>query len=116
MTQEEYNRRIARGDSFLLASDGEFLGLLSTNKYNRESICNTYGTYGSRYGAKSIWNEYGQYGSQYSLLSPNNPYSLHPPQIILRGRNIGFLTCNEYKLGRIIDTNNLIQWMNNNGL
>lgn len=116
MTQEEYNRRIARGESFLLASDGEFLGLLTTNRFNTDSICNMYGQYGSRYAAKSIWNEYGRYGSQYSLLSPNNPYSLRPPRIILRGRDIGFLTCNEYKLGRIVDTNSLHQWMINNRL
>lgn len=116
MTKEELTIRIARGDSFLLASDGEYIGKLCTNRYDLESVCNNYGIYGSRYGVKSIWNQYGRYGSQYSTASPNNPYSLSPPIIFLRGIQYGYLTCNKSKLGTKVNPSNLQQWMIQNRL
>lgn len=116
MTKEELTIRINRGESFLLANDGEYIGKLCTNKYDIESICNIYGIYGSKYGVKSIWNQYGRYGSPYSIVSPNNPYSLSPPIIFLRGSQYGYLTCNDYKHGTIVNPSNLQQWMLQNSL
>ena len=68
----EINRRCQSGESFLMASDGQYLGKLCLNKFDVESIVNEYGAYGSRYSGTSIYNQYSMYGSQYSSLSPFN--------------------------------------------
>ena len=60
---------------------GKYLGNLSSNPYDANSISNPYGRYGSEYSADSINNPYGKYGSQYSNDSPNNPYATNPPAI-----------------------------------
>lgn len=61
---------------------GKYLGTLSTNKYDPDSVSNPYGRYGSRYSSDSINNPYGNYGSRYSNDSPNNPYATNAPIII----------------------------------
>ncbi len=61
---------------------GKYLGNLSTNKYDPNSVSNPYGRYGSEYSPDSINNPYGRYGSQYSNDSVNNPYATNPPRII----------------------------------
>ena len=66
----------------IYASDGTYLGKLSSNKYDPESTSNPYGKYGSQYSATSINNPNGQYGSKYSSQSPNNQYSSNEPVII----------------------------------
>ena len=82
-----------RGDGY----KGEFLGCLTCNKYDSESICNEYGTYGSEYSSKSIWNEYGTYGSEYSSESPWNKYSTNGPKIYNKqGGYYGRYTINIY--------------------
>ena len=60
---------------------GKYLGNLSSNPYDANSVSNPYGRYGSEYSADSINNPYGKYGSQYSNDSPNNPYATNPPAI-----------------------------------
>lgn len=59
----------------LYAADGQYLGNMSANPYDANSISNPYGQYGSPYSSTSINNPYSTYGSPYSNLSPNNPYS-----------------------------------------
>jgi hypothetical protein len=60
---------------------GKYLGNLSANPYDPNSVSNPYGRYGSSYSADSINNPYGQYGSRYSNDSPNNPYATNAPGI-----------------------------------
>jgi hypothetical protein len=82
-----------RGDGY----KGEFLGCLTCNKYDSESICNKYGTYGSKYSSESIWNKYGTYGSKYSSESPWNKYSTNGPKIYNKeGEYYGRYTINIY--------------------
>lgn len=107
--------RIERGESFVIASDGQFLGKLSLNKYDLESILNPYGSYGSRYSVVSIYNQYSTYGSKYSSLSPFNPYTSTPPIIYLRGVKVGVLSVNPYLRGSV-DPNKIQDWMIFNGL
>lgn len=116
MISDDIRHRIMKKESFLLSADGVYLGKLSTNRYDTESISNPYGRYGNRYSISSIWNQYGRYGSQYSTLSPFNPYSMNSPIIYLRGIQYGFLTKNPYRYGKKITPNNLEQWMINNRL
>lgn len=101
MTQGEYEMRVRRQESFLLAQDGQFLGMLSSNKYQSDSVMNEYGSYGSKYSSTSIFNQYGQYGSRYASYSPFNPYISTPPQIILRGQLVGFLSSNDFLQNRL---------------
>ncbi len=61
--------------------ESEYLGELSTNKYDPDSISNPYGKYGSKYSPNSINNPYGKYGSKYSPNSPTNSFATDPPQI-----------------------------------
>lgn len=82
--------------SVLVADDGQFLGVVSTNAFSPDSISNTYGTYGSRYAALSIFNPFGTYGSEFSMLSPWNPYSMSPPKIMNRDSFVSYLTVNPY--------------------
>lgn len=65
----------AAAQPIIIAPDGTYLGKLSSNRYDPDSVSNPYGRYGSPYSPDSINNPYGQYGSQYSTLSPNNPYA-----------------------------------------
>lgn len=60
---------------------GKYLGNLSSNPYDANSVSNPYGRYGSEYSSDSINNPYGKYGSRYSNDSPNNPYATNPPSI-----------------------------------
>jgi hypothetical protein len=66
----------------IVGHDGTYLGKLSANPYDPDSVSNPYGRYGSRYSPTSINNPYSQYGSRYSPLSPNNPYTTTAPSII----------------------------------
>jgi|TARA_B100000678_G_C18184351_1_gene492490 hypothetical protein len=108
--------RAEQGQSFLVADDGQFLGKLSLNQYDSESISNKYGSYGSQYASTSINNQYSSYGSKYSSLSPHNQYTSTPPTIYLKGRKYGYLTKNKYKSGVILDPDNLVNWMRSNNL
>jgi hypothetical protein len=108
--------RAEQGQSFIVADDGQFLGKLTLNQYDSESISNSYGSYGSLYSSTSIKNQYSQYGSPYSSLSPFNQYSSTPPIIYLKGREYGSLTKNKYKSGTILDPDLLNKWMCENNL
>lgn len=61
---------------------GKYLGTLSSNPYDSDSVSNPYGRYGSIHSADSINNPYGKYGSQYSNDSANNPYATNAPVIL----------------------------------
>lgn len=75
----------AAAQPIIVAPDGTYLGKLSSNQYDPDSVSNPYGRYGSRYSPDSINNPYGQYGSRYSNQSPNNPYAMQPPTIVRPG-------------------------------
>lgn len=108
--------KISAGESFLVANDGQFLGKLTLNQYDTESIFNHYGSYGSMYSSTSIYNQYGNYGSPYSSLSPFNQYTSTPPAIYLRGRLYGYLTKNPYIGTNVLAPEGLLYWIRQNGL
>jgi hypothetical protein len=79
-----------------------YLGKLTTDKYDSESVFNEYGTYGSKYDALSIWNDYGLYGGKYSSYSAFNKYALSPPFIVdSEGYLVGRVTTNSFLEGAI---------------
>jgi hypothetical protein len=73
----------------IYGQQGQYLGNLSSNRYDPNGTSNRYGRYGSRYSPGSINNPYGRYGSQYSNESANNPYATQAPIIISPNSNYG---------------------------
>lgn len=74
----------------------QYLGKLSTNRYDSESISNPYGRYGSPYG-QTVTNPYSIYGSPYSSKSVSNPYATDAPRIYAAdGTYLGKLSSNPY--------------------
>ena len=65
------------GQVVLLAQDGFFLGLMSSDMNHPNSIINP-NTYGNRHG-NTIYNQNSQYGGQHGLQSPYSSYCLNPP-------------------------------------
>ncbi|AGA78886.1 hypothetical protein [Echinicola vietnamensis] len=105
--ESEFNRQ----DSYLEADDGTFLGKLTSNEYDSESVLNKYGNFGSQYSTTSIFNEYGTYGGTYSSQSPFNEYSTTPPKIYINGEFWGYLTVNEYLSGNKLNPKELKNWI-----
>lgn len=90
-----------------------YLGCFSCSKYERDSIFNQYGPYGSKYSAKSIWNRYGLYGSDFSPYSVCNPYATYPPVVVdEEGGFYGYLTLNQYHKFAINDPD-IVAWLKN---
>lgn len=79
------------GDRLLLfSSKNNFHGCLNCSGVDSDSVCNRYGTYGSRYSAESIWNKYG-IGSMYNSESPFNRYGAGLKIVDESGKFYGYL-------------------------
>ncbi len=78
------------------AQDTEYLGNLSINPYNPDSIANPYGA-GNPYDPNSVMNPYGEYGIPYSPHSVTNPYATNAPKLYDQDGNYrGRLSTNPY--------------------
>lgn len=88
--------RSINGLGQLWAANGQFLGVLSSNQYDPNSICNSNGIYGSSWSNTSIRSEYGMYNSEYGIYSPYNPYSVQPPAIVFQNQIVLVVTRNRY--------------------
>lgn len=97
----------------IVAEDGEFLGKITMNRFDPQSIGNEVGRFGSPVSRTSILNEIGQYGGQISRMSPFNQITSVPPRIFLGDRFIGYLTVNPVKSPRV-DPRALIGWLRAN--
>ena len=115
MNTDELTLRFTRNESFIIANNGQYLGKLSLNIYDPDSILNKYGKYGNPYSPTSITNKYSTYGSQYSSLSPFNQYTTTPPIIFLHGARHGYLSTNRYMAGAV-NPYELEDWMKYNAL
>jgi hypothetical protein len=87
--------------AFIVAGDGHFLGVITTDSYNSKSILNEYGDYGSEYSTDSIFNEYGDYGGEFSEYSPFNEFTSTPPKIYTKDHQWAYLTVNEVLSPRV---------------
>tara|TARA_B110000467_G_scaffold113895_1_gene104391 strand:- start:83 stop:418 length:336 start_codon:yes stop_codon:yes gene_type:complete len=61
---------------------GQYLGNLSTNQHDPDSVSNPHGRYGSKDSEDSINNPNGKYGDPQSNDSPNNPYATNAPIVL----------------------------------
>jgi hypothetical protein len=94
----------------LYAWDGHFLGLLSSDRRDPNSIINLR-TYGNPHNINSIYYEHGIYGGQYGRHSPYNRYCLYPPAIVFQQQDLGLVSKNKHIFGNdltIIDPDVLI--------
>lgn len=82
------------GQGQLWSPSGQFLGRLSSNPNELNSIINPYGFYGSSFSATSIRNRSGQYGGFQGIYSPFNPNCLNPPFISGDGQRLLVVTRN----------------------
>ena len=98
LSSQTYAQNVA-----LLLFDGEtgqnFAGCLNCNRYDEASVCNKYGTYGSKYNDESIWNRYGQFGSRYEGNSPWNRYGEGLRIVDPDGNFYGRFSLNRYANG-----------------
>lgn len=82
------------GKGQLWSPSGQFLGLLSSNPNDANSIINPEGEYGSPFSGNSIHNPQGMYGGSDGIKSPFNPNCINPPIILYNGQPIFVLTIN----------------------
>jgi hypothetical protein len=104
---------VRTGQSFLVADDGQYLGTLTLNQYDAESVSNSHGCYGSSHSLTSIKNQNSQYGSSYSTLSAFNKSSATQQFILME--KYGFLT-KTAQSGTAIDPDALNELMRTNNL
>jgi hypothetical protein len=79
----------------VVSNDQQFLGVVTSNRFNTDSLLNEYGPHGSRFSQVSILNAFGPYGGEYSALSPFNQYTSTPPMLVCEGRGgVAYLTRN----------------------
>ncbi|MEP0886049.1 hypothetical protein NDI49_31435 [Trichocoleus sp. ST-U3] len=88
------------GKAYIVGADNQNLGVVSSERYDDQSICNKYGAFGSRYSATSVWNPYGEYGGRYSDKGTLNPRTSTPPRIVFDGGSI-YITNNPRLPNRI---------------
>jgi hypothetical protein len=91
-----------------------YLGSLSSNKFDTDSIYNEFGTYGSKFSLTIIWNEFGDYGSKFSSKSAFNEFATEPPIILQNGKVLGYLTVSTVMPGAVSPIG-LLQWLSDNG-
>jgi len=83
------------------ANNSVYLGCLTCNQFHAESVCNSFGTYGSVFSSSSIWNQFGTYGSSFQSYSPWNSFSSSGPLIVgSNGLYYGYFTTNAFKANR----------------
>ena len=97
----------------IVAEDGQFLGKITRNSMDSQSIGNSVGRYGSSVSRTSIFNQVGRYGGTVSRMSPFNSVTSTPPRIYKGDRFIGYLTVNQIKNPRV-DPFALIGWIKTN--
>ena len=85
---------IGKAEAYLQARDGQFLGKITSNRFDSQSLASEYGPFGSKYSQTSIFNPYSMYGSKYGLYSVNNPQCFDPPVLIVNERVIARVSAN----------------------
>ncbi|MCC5907023.1 MAG: hypothetical protein JJU13_12485 [Balneolaceae bacterium] len=95
----------------IVSENGTFLGKITKNLFDINSISNSTGPYGNRNYSPSIFNRMSIYGGTYSQYSPFSTFATNPPKIYNGDTFVGYLTINRSKNPRF-DTNELLEWLN----
>jgi len=79
-----------------LTVQAEYLGNLSANEFDPDSIANPFGA-GNPFSPNSVTNEFGTYGNPFSNHSATNPYATEAPRLYdQQGAYRGKLSTNQY--------------------
>jgi len=85
----------------VVGQDGAFLGVVSSDRFAPNSICNELGSFGNSFSSTSVLNQYAKYGGTFSNLGAYNPNAQKPPLIIQNRQAIGLLTKNRRLQGGV---------------
>ena len=86
----------------IIAEDKQYLGMITKNEFDSDSILNEFGMYGGKFSRTSIFNEFGQYGGEFAQRSPFNQFTANPPKIFTKGGVfVAYLSANIAKSPRI---------------
>lgn len=94
----------------LVAGDGTFLGRVSHDPTDAESLAPVDGAFGSPHAEHSIFNPTGVYGSEESPLSSYHPTTATPPRIERDGETLAWLSANR-ELPRRVHPDELVTWL-----
>ena len=89
------------GKAHLVAQDGTYLGLVSSNQSDPNSICNRFGKFANDDASTNVRNISGDYGIPTGYYSVNNRTAPKPPMVIYDDRVVGFVTNNIHIVGGI---------------
>ena len=87
--------------ALIFADDGTFLGKITRNTFDQDSIGATLGPHGSSTSQVSIFNRFWKYGDSSSQQSAFNDFASRPPVIYINGNAVAFLTTNDFKQPRV---------------
>lgn len=73
LAQNTFDFRTDHNSPKLVAPNGQYLGNLNNNPFDRNSVNNPFGQYGNPFSNKSINNQFSPYGNPYSP-QYSNPY------------------------------------------
>ena len=85
---------------FIYSDDGKnkYLGKITKNQFDSESIWNEFGEYGNDIDIDTIWCNVGTYGGSVSMYSSSATLATHPPKIYDKNGNfVAYLTENTAK-------------------
>ena len=87
-----------------------FLGCLSCDEFDTDSVRNQFGSHGSQFASESILNQFGEYGSAFSTHSACNAMASDPPVVVDdSGQAYGRLTVNSS--AQQIDDPKILGWL-----
>lgn len=109
IAQSEISTLVAQRASFIEGADGTFLGKLTPDRFESDSIFNKFGPYGSRYSQTCIFNPYSPYGGLYSKQSPFNRFAKAAPKVYVKGKFVAYLT-KSTSFQPAIDPESILEW------
>lgn len=92
--EQAIRNAILSGQAVLTGGDGQPLGRASVEPHHPRSIWNALGRHGSPWSKLSVFDPTSPYGRDISALSCRDPAATTPPQLVLSGQKICYLTAN----------------------
>lgn len=74
VAQPSSHQSIAQANNMpaiVVGQDGAFLGVVSSDRFAPNSICNEFGSFGNSFSSTSVLNQYAEYGGTFSNLGAN---------------------------------------------
>ena len=82
---------LASAEILLFTLNNDYRGCLDCSRFDSNSICNRFGTYGSRFNSDSIWNRFGA-GNRFDAESLWSRYGTGLKMVDQDGNFYGYLS------------------------